>query len=686
MASSLAVPRSTTTTTTSANTNTNTNTAAAANRTVKTTLKRPAPGPLAAERHTKLRRTSRRSHMDQRRTGNGHANNAHANLTARWISFSIDGFKLVYETISQFLPGGGHSNNVDLTITSHPPRSASSSTTPSPTNSIPQQVVDPSTLTPRTYLNNKRKKAIIHGHGHPQPHPQHPHSRDDNPHLIPLPPSPPSSLRQEGKRRSYYLESAAAAEAAPRNQPVYGNQVASSSRVRLVDRSPPYATTNTTTTNTTTTPESSSSSQPSWKRPRKSIESSPSVEIVSSNVGNPTSNSNPIMANGSGVSQTKPVVRAYKNREHIFAKQHKQRVQEERKASRLEMETELYGYERQRGYQSSLDDFRGLLSYRAGLERLQPRDILSPSSSLTDLRELSNPLSRNRRYSFADADGMFLQRALEKARATFNGPKPAKPFIPSYEQLQLRNRHVDEAIENRLRPKRPPVPLQLPPADDAKVNEILSKRGVVSKFERSQVSSDDLARLRPAQWLNDEIINFYGALLTSRSEGGGKENVKGGSGAKKIKAHYFNTFFWPKILEGYEKSRLAKWTKKASFLFAFGNAHWTSAAINFRKKRIEAYDSLGSDQTSVMNALRGYVDAEHRNKKKKPFDFTGWENYSPSDTPQQENAFDCGVFTCTILEYISRGEEKFDFGQKHMPYFRRRMILEIGTAQLRDQP
>ncbi len=56
----------------------------------------------------------------------------------------------------------------------------------------------------------------------------------------------------------------------------------------------------------------------------------------------------------------------------------------------------------------------------------------------------------------------------------------------------------------------------------------------------------------------------------------------------------------------------------------------------------------------------------------------------PQDIPQQENAYDCGVFTCTILEYLSRGEEVFNFTQKHMPYIRRKMILEIATSQLRE--
>jgi sentrin-specific protease 1 len=107
----------------------------------------------------------------------------------------------------------------------------------------------------------------------------------------------------------------------------------------------------------------------------------------------------------------------------------------------------------------------------------------------------------------------------------------------------------------------------------------------VSKTGREQVADRDIARLRPCQWLNDEIINFYGQLILSRSESQ-KENatptpadghingfvngIKGkGKGRaeipekKSLDVHYFSTFFWPKLTgDGYEKGRLAKWTKK----------------------------------------------------------------------------------------------------------------------------
>lgn len=56
----------------------------------------------------------------------------------------------------------------------------------------------------------------------------------------------------------------------------------------------------------------------------------------------------------------------------------------------------------------------------------------------------------------------------------------------------------------------------------------------------------------------------------------------------------------------------------------------------------------------------------------------------PQDTPQQENMYDCGVFTCHFLDALSRGLEHFNFSQNDMAYLRKRMIWEIGHAKLRS--
>ena len=85
------------------------------------------------------------------------------------------------------------------------------------------------------------------------------------------------------------------------------------------------------------------------------------------------------------------------------------------------------------------------------------------------------------------------------------------------------------------------------------------------------MSDQDISRLHPGQWLNDEIINFYGAMILGRSEAS-KENpappqANGKKMTKKalLSVHYFSSFFWSKLVnEGYDKGRLAKWTKRVS--------------------------------------------------------------------------------------------------------------------------
>ena len=159
---------------------------------------------------------------------------------------------------------------------------------------------------------------------------------------------------------------------------------------------------------------------------------------------------------------------------------------------------------------------------------------------------------------------MCLSHTVYTIAANVCSPKPPPPFIPSFEQLRIARRDRDAEINSRLRG--PPLPDSLTSEQDAEVSRVLKRRGVIAKVARLQVVDADLCRLKPGTWLNDEIINFYGQLILERSEAHPNKGVKNGARSEKntiLNVHYFNSFFFEKLSqEGYEKARLAKWTKK----------------------------------------------------------------------------------------------------------------------------
>lgn len=349
----------------------------------------------------------------------------------------------------------------------------------------------------------------------------------------------------------------------------------------------------------------------------------------------------------------------------------------------------MYLLERSKGYSSDFSTFKSFLDYK---KRVAAADYAPP--------RLGDRVSKTK-STFPVTDGYQSERlrlAIDRARDSLAGPGPDKPFIPTLEQLRIADKVKDLQITQRIHRK---VPSALPEGAQAEVQAILKNPKFISKAGREQVSFQDIQRLSPGQWLNDEIINFYGQLIVERSLSPELQNksVDTISRDKKrqplaLQVHYFNTFFWPKLQQGYAKSNLKKWTKKLD-IFAkdvilipinHSQLHWSAAVINFQKKRIESYDSLDGDNKNkghLFDLLRGYLRDEHKDKQNRDFDLSGWVNYGSPNTPQQENNYDCGVFTMNFLECVARGSD-FHFRQRDMPYLRQKMIFEIGKASLGD--
>ncbi|WWD22827.1 hypothetical protein CI109_107321 [Kwoniella shandongensis] len=263
--------------------------------------------------------------------------------------------------------------------------------------------------------------------------------------------------------------------------------------------------------------------------------------------------------------------------------------------------------------------------------------------------------------------------------------KSARDLSQVLDDLKVEDEKFEKLLQARLQPK---VPTKLSADKEAAINDNLRNPAFKVTLAAAEVNANSIRRLKPGTWLDDEIMNAYCGMMADRAKADGS----------KRKAHFMNSFFYQKLAEqGYEKARLKRWTKKIDifgldvlvFPINLGNMHWTACAINFENKRIEYYDSMGDgtrNRREVFRAVREYLDAEHREKKGQPFDFTGWEDHFNNNTPQQDNGSDCGVFSCQTLEMITRGrdlvKQGFEFGAKDMPFLRRLMIWEIGKGKL----
>ncbi|KAJ8960728.1 hypothetical protein NQ318_020020 [Aromia moschata] len=201
-------------------------------------------------------------------------------------------------------------------------------------------------------------------------------------------------------------------------------------------------------------------------------------------------------------------------------------------------------------------------------------------------------------------------------------------------------------------------------------NEVLAR-----KFNLN-ITRRDIQTLAGLNWLNDEVINFYMNLIIER-----------GRDARWPRAYAFNTFFYLRLAKDGPQA-LRRWTKRVD-IFAHDlvcvpvhlGMHWCMAIVDFRDRSIRYYDSMGSSNDRCLEALRNYLEAEHLDKKKAPYDASDFALENARDIPQQMNGSDCGMFACTFAEFLTRNA-KITFSQEHMPYLRKKMVAEILAGEL----
>lgn len=312
------------------------------------------------------------------------------------------------------------------------------------------------------------------------------------------------------------------------------------------------------------------------------------------------------------------------------------------------------------------------------------------------------PISSARRAKVTNRDKLVQRRlppqqhvdhfnnTLEVAKTALGSPKPSSTGSQVFRRTQLRDSDTSERI-NDLTRRRRIWPKDMPLENEQIIKAVLKTPGVISTLPAAEVAQKDIVKLLPGEWLNDEVINFYGVMVNRRSaEAKARRDKKLAEPGDEnlLDVHVFTSFFFQKFVNaGYAGVR--KWTKKFDLFkkdiiimpVNLGNAHWVCAAINIEKQRFEYYDSMGKINLQVLNKLREYVKAEHLEKKKTRIDLDDWEDYHNPKTPQQANGYDCGVFTSQFIECLSRRDGHFDFDQKNMPYLRKKMIHEIKMME-----
>ncbi|KAM4047854.1 sentrin-specific protease 1 isoform 2-T2 [Anomaloglossus baeobatrachus] len=273
-----------------------------------------------------------------------------------------------------------------------------------------------------------------------------------------------------------------------------------------------------------------------------------------------------------------------------------------------------------------------------------------------------------------------------------------KALTLKFQNQRLQERSVHDAVELKLRvPLEKEIPVTLLPRPECikeeqefpaitpemekEIKHALyggNQDQVLSEAFRLTITRKDIMTLNSLNWLNDEVINFYMNLLMERSKRKGLPKV-----------HAFNTFFFPKLkCAGFQAVK--RWTKKVDVFSAdvllvpvHLGVHWCLAVVDFRKKTVTYYDSMGGLNNEACRILLQYLKQESQDKKGISFDTNGWHLSSRAcnEIPQQMNGSDCGMFACKYADYITK-EKPITFTQNHMPYFRKRMVYEIIHQKL----
>lgn len=240
---------------------------------------------------------------------------------------------------------------------------------------------------------------------------------------------------------------------------------------------------------------------------------------------------------------------------------------------------------------------------------------------------------------------------------------------------------VDEAPSMDVRTS---LPEKYVSAVNYALNPKLSPEEVLCTVNSQPLTRKDLLTLSPGTWLNDEIVNAMLHIILERSM---YEHIRAPGTCPKVMV--FNTYFFSLLAPTlvYDRQKGERMMKKiAKPLFDFdivlipihvGLNHWALVAINMNQHIIAYYDSLPNDGKLVLGVIEAFVEDEAK-RQDSAHKNIGWvtQQSSRDFVPQQQNAFDCGMFSLMFADKIA-SQKMFLFSQRDMSELRRRVAATL---------
>jgi sentrin-specific protease 1 len=106
-----------------------------------------------------------------------------------------------------------------------------------------------------------------------------------------------------------------------------------------------------------------------------------------------------------------------------------------------------------------------------------------------------------------------------------------------------------------------------------------------------------------------------------------------------------------------------------------GGVHWVLVVVDLNQNTVEYFDSMYRRRRTPAEVTKIIELFDYKLNKQLIF--------SVVRGPQQQNGYDCGVFTCMIALFHSQGVPLSILVQKDMPLYRRTIARDILRSKIR---